>query len=226
MRQDECYFFNTDVVTLYNGYLRAAQEPPFERSCKEEPYHTITFGVNFSFKYNFNGGSCIMRFIPYQGGAAVNLRFVLAQGAAGRTGRYAQDLTDQAVKYIGAEWHKSKIDVELFTLDENKVVQGLNSTVYVPPVPQPSPEPVVEAVPVYTYTPVNEPVSVPVELPKTNPMAEEGIICLKCGRKMPTDAAFCSSCGSALAVTEKFCSKCGTKALEDAVFCHACGNRL
>lgn len=216
MKRDICYFFPVDVITLYNAYLTAATNPPFERDCKKEPFHTISFGVNYSFKYNMNGGSCIMRFIPCGGGAAVNLRFTLAQAAGGRCERYAEDLTKNVVKILNIPAQKSPIDVEEFLKDENKVVENR----------QP------QSTPVQQYTPQPQPVaqSVTQAAPAPQPVQvqknENSILCKNCGATLTVGAAFCGNCGASQSVKKAFCEKCGAKALEGAAFCHMCGNKL
>ena len=119
MRRDVCHFYETDVVTVYEAYLAALGNDKFDRDCRKEPYHTLTFGRNFSVKYNFNGGSCIVHFIPYQGGTAVDLRFVLAQAAGARYEKYDRDLTDAVIQILGMPARPLDLDIDVFTDDRN-----------------------------------------------------------------------------------------------------------
>lgn len=48
MRRDLCYYFAADVCSVYNAYLMAAGNQQFRRECRQEPYHTLGFGLNFS----------------------------------------------------------------------------------------------------------------------------------------------------------------------------------
>lgn len=190
MRRDICYYFDTDVKTLYNAYLTAATNEPFGRDCKKEPYHTLTFGLNFSMKYNFNGGSCILHFIAYEGGAAVDMRFVLAQGAGGRCGRYAEDLNSYAEKILGKKGLLSQIPIEIFTDPANK-------TEYTASAP-------------HTAPPVGCAETTCINCGHILP--EGGNFCPKCGTRQPEYSCnFCSACGAKVDSTDIFCYKCGSK---------------
>lgn len=183
MRRDICFYFPTDVCSLYNAYLTAATNRPFERDCKREPYHTITFGLNFSMKYNMNGGSCILHFIPWQGGAAVDLRFVVAQLGGARYEKYAKDLTSYAEQALGIRGQMVEINIDYFTAEGNKVsvpaAPALKPEVapqpIVPPAPQPTPQPIAQPAP-----------------------AEAPRFCTQCGNRLQPGAVFCSGCGRKL----------------------------
>ena len=186
MRRDVCYYFPTDVKTLYDAYASAAVNPPFERECKFEPYHTINFGLNFSMKYNMNGGACILRFIPLPDGAAVNLHFVIAQAVGARYGAYAADLTERAAAVLGLSPTPADIDPAVFENAENKVTPAPAPTA---PAPAPAPAP---------PAPAPAPAPVPVEAPA--PVAA------------PAPAArFCTRCGSPVTPGDRFCTRCGNK---------------
>lgn len=209
MRRDVCYFFPADVVSVYNGYIAAATNSRFRRECKEEPYHTINFGINFSMMYNMNGGSCTIHFIPYQGGTAVDLRFSIAQLAGARYEKYAKDLTEAAMAVIGVPAQIFKLDVEEFLKEGNKVTpQSVNAAVPVAHQPAPTPEPFAPAPTAETVTP---------------PAQEKS--CTNCGAALVDGAMFCSNCGTKV-VTQRFCSQCGNAVSPEAAFCSNCGNKL
>ena len=170
MRRDVCYYFPTDVKTLFDAYARAAVSPPFERECKFEPYHTINFGLNFSMKYNMNGGACILHFMPLPDGAAVDLHFVIAQAFGARYEAYAADLTKQAAAILGLQPLPAEIDVDVFLKEENKV----------------SPAPVAVAPP---------PAPAPVAAPAPAPVAR---FCTRCGSPIGAGDRFCTRCGNKL----------------------------
>ena len=206
MRRDVCYFFPADVVSVYNGYIAAATNSRFRRECKEEPYHTINFGINFSMMYNMNGGSCTIHFIPYQGGTAVDLRFSIAQLTGARYEKYAKDLTEAAMAVIGVTAQIFKLDVEEFLKESNKVTpQSANAAA---PQPAPPPEPFVPTPTAETVTP---------------PAQEKS--CTNYGAALIDGAMFCSNCGTKV-VTQRFCSQCGNAVSPEAAFCSNCGNRL
>ena len=122
MRRDLCYYFAADVCSVYNAYLMAAGNQQFRRECRQEPYHTLGFGLNFSMKHNMNGGSCTIHFIPYQGGTAVDLRFSIAQLAGARYKRYAADLTNTVIRILNITAQPIRLNIEEFTKECNKVV--------------------------------------------------------------------------------------------------------
>ena len=78
MRRDVCHFYPIHVIGVYKAYVRAIKEV-FDADCSEEPYHTLTFGLKFSFKYNMNGGFCHVHLMPYRGGTAVDIRYTIVQ---------------------------------------------------------------------------------------------------------------------------------------------------
>lgn len=198
MRRDICYFFPAVVDRVYNAYLTAATNARFRRDCKQEPFHTISFGLNFSMKYNMNGGACTVRFIPHMNGTAVNLRFSIAQLAGARYEKYAIDLTNDAAAVLGVPSQKIKIDVNAFLAPENKVVAA----------GQPAPAPVAAPQPVTT------PVS--------------GIVCSNCQNPLGERDKFCGKCGTPAPKKKKFCPNCGTEAVDDpeAFFCTECGTKF
>lgn len=173
MRRDICFYFESDVVNVYKAYIAAATNSQFRRECHEEPYHTFSFGVNFSFKYNMNGGSCTLHFMPYGSGTAVDLRFSLAQGVGARYGKYAADLSNAASSYIGVPYSQANIDINEFLKEENKVTA---SAVTPPSVP---------AQPVAAQPVAPQPESTPF-VPK---------FCANCGTKLLENAKFCVNCG-------------------------------
>ena len=196
MRRDVCYIVDADVKSVYEAYLKAAQNPPFERTCKQEPYHTFNFGVNYSWKYNMNGGSCILHFIPYEGGTAVDLRFSLAQAGGGKCEQYAQDLTERVIPILGKTPRRGNVDINKFMDIRNKVCAQAPAAPQAAPV-APAPAP-----------------------------AAPGIQCPNCGKSVSADSAFCSGCGTKLRKPGGFCTKCGNPVEAGAAFCCKCGNKL
>lgn len=119
MRRDVCHFYANDVVAVYNAYLRAIREK-FKKDCKESPYHTIGFGLDFSLKYNMNGGGCNVHLMPYNGGTAVDIRYTIAQAIGARIDAHDGDLTGCVEKILGTKATAIQIDVEEFLRDENR----------------------------------------------------------------------------------------------------------
>jgi len=188
VRRDVCYYFPVDVRSLYNAYLSAATNPQFRRGCTAEPYKRISFGLNFSMKYNFNGGACNLHFIPYGQGSAVDLRFSIAQLAGARYGRYAEDLTKAVEKILGVSSQPAKIDIEQFLSDGGETAE----------------EPVTAA-PVAPSAPLRVCTQCGTQL------NEGDVFCKNCGQRYETPKRFCSDCGKELPADARFCPSCGKK---------------
>ncbi len=199
LRRDVGFYVEAPVQTVYQAYLNAATHEPFERDCKQEPFFSISFGVNFSFKYNMNGGACTLHFMPYGTGTAVNMRFSVAQLAGARYERYAEDLNRAMQAFLPVIPRPAQFNVDDFDKPENQV-----RTAAVPQQP----------------TPVTVAPPVTVQQPQTTFK-----FCTKCGNPLPMDARFCSKCGNAVPVS-RTCPSCGVPTKEGASFCTACGTRL
>ena len=217
MRRDVCHFYAAPVDRVYHAYLTALGNDKFDRECREEPYHTLTFGLNFSMKFNFNGGSCIVHFIPYQGGTAVDLRFVLAQGAGARYEKYDRELCDDVVAVLGVPPQPLDLDIEVFTDERNQVTPDTYAPPAAPaaaPVMAPPPAPAPVPTPAYAVAP-----------PPPQPAAS-GRTCQACGQSVGDGDKFCRQCGAKLEPPKRFCRQCGEQVGPDDLFCFACGNKL
>ena len=64
MRRDIAFFIPADVPSVYNAYLSALGNDKFRRECAQEPYHTLTFGLNFSAKFLYFS-FCFINFFLY-----------------------------------------------------------------------------------------------------------------------------------------------------------------
>ena len=122
MRRDVGFYVEANVEQVYQACLQAAMNKPFERECKQEPFHTISFGLNFSFKYNMNGGACTIHFMPSGSGTAVNMRFSVVQAVGARYEKYAQDLSNAMRVYLPVPIHPANYDMEAFVKPENQVL--------------------------------------------------------------------------------------------------------
>ena len=92
MRRDLVYFYPAPMKLVYDAFYNAANQR-FGKDCKADPFKTLQFGLNYSFKYNMNGGSITAHFMPYQNGIAVNLRYTIIQAFGARYQKHAQDYT-------------------------------------------------------------------------------------------------------------------------------------
>ena len=162
MRRDICLFYQQSVPVVFDAYIKAAKER-FDKDCDVNPYYSLTFGLNFSLKYNMNGGACTVHFMPYNGGTAVNVRYSIAQGAAARYEAHNRDLTKSVAEYSNCQPTEAFIDVEEFLKPENQmhmrpayevvpqataqpVFRGENQ-----PIPQNTPRTNIQPVAQYTY---------------------------------------------------------------------------
>lgn len=197
MRRDVMHFYNADVETVYQAYLTAAQNPPFGRTCEQKPFYSIQFGLNFSMKYNMNGGSCTIHFIPYGSGTAVNLRFSVAQLAGARFEAYDHALADQVIELLRVPAQPLQINVEEFLQPGSWKVSEEPIAPPTPPTPPVPPKP---------------------------PVKDEVRSCSKCAALLLPGARFCTACGTPIP-EKKVCSACGSPLIPPGVFCTVCGKK-
>ena len=176
MRRDVMHYYERNIADVYGAYKAAAMQK-FGKDCREEPYHTLSFGLNYSFRYNMNGGACTVHFMPYNTGTAVNIRYSIVQLAGARYGAHDKEMSTFVTSVLGVPAMDLKIDPEIFLLEQNKVSAGS----YTPPAaPAYQPAPPVQQ-PVQTYQPA------PAASPK---------FCARCGNRLSPGAKFCGGCGN------------------------------
>ena len=112
MRRDICHFFQMPFQNVYQAYLDAAWQR-FGKDCRQTTY-TIQFGLNMSLKYNMNGGSCTVHFMPYQNGTAVCLRYTIVQVAGARYKAFDGELSQYVCANLGAPLMDIDIPMETF----------------------------------------------------------------------------------------------------------------
>lgn len=220
MRRDIGYYIEADVKTVYEAYLKAATNKPFERSCKQEPYHTIAFGVNYSFKYNMNGGACNIHFMPHGSGTAVNIRFSIAQGVGARCEKYAQDLNRAMQAFLPVTPRATAYNMDEFLKPQNMITPATYQQTAAP-----APTPTATPVPTPAPAPTPIPTPVPTSNPAPRPAASNAQFCIGCGSQIIPGARFCCACGKEVSAN-KVCSNCNTTAPQGAAFCPNCGTRL
>ncbi|MBQ8586915.1 MAG: lipocalin family protein [Oscillospiraceae bacterium] len=125
-------FYKKDVPRVYQAYVEAINQR-FGKDCSGQPYHTINFGLSFSFKYHMNGGACTVRLIPYKDGTAVNLRYSIAQAMGARYEKHSDDLNDYVSNILGYAPLRVDIPVEEFLRSERRITP--NSRPATPPTP-------------------------------------------------------------------------------------------
>ena len=210
MRRDVQYLYRADAVSVYNAFLKAASNEPFGRSCSEDPHSTISFGINFSMKYNMNGGSCIIKFFPIDGGTLVNMRFVIAQAMGARYEKYAEDLTSYVNSILNTTPSSASFDPEML---EQKAQAA--SSIRQEPTPAEDAK-TEESVPLKPATPNTE---------KPTPPAAPAF-CSNCGNRLSVGDSFCGMCGTRIVALKRFCTNCGKQATATDIFCGNCGKKL
>ncbi len=214
MRRDVGFYLEAPLDQVYQAYLAAATTAPFERDCKQEPWHTISFGVNMSFKYNMNGGACTIHFMPSGTGTAVNIRFSLAQGVGARYERYAEDLNKSVRRHLPVEIRPAGYVMDDFIKPENQ----LTPETFRRPILPAAPAPVYQAPAPVAPAPVYQP---------PMPAAPQVPYCANCRNPLTPGARFCAYCGMpVVAPAPRVCPNCHTPAQEGAAFCATCGTRL
>ena len=113
MRRDICHYYEKDLRDVYNSYAKAARER-FGKNCEYHNGYKMSFGLNFTFKYNMNGGVCVIHFMPHRTGTAVNVRYNIAQLFGARYAAYDRDLTEFVVSILGSTPIDIEIAVEVF----------------------------------------------------------------------------------------------------------------
>lgn len=190
MKRDIGFFVPANLEQVYNAYLMAATHEPFERDCDQKPFHTISFGVNYSFKYNMNGGSCNIHFMPQGNGTAVNMRFSIAQAFGARYENYAKDLNKAMQKFLPVSIQETEYDMDIFLRPENQITPEMS---YGAPA-----------------APSNTPTVYCANCGST--IAEDNKFCSKCGTPIaPPAQKTCPNCNAPIKDGDSFCGKCGTR---------------
>lgn len=208
MRRDIGFYIEANIEQVYKAYLNAAINEPFERECAEKPYHTISFGINFSFKYNMNGGSCNIHFMPSGTGTAVNMRFSIAQAVGARYEKYAEDLNEAMQAFLPVTPRPMEYDMDEFLKPANQVTPAALRQAAAPQAYAQAP-----AAPAVTYAPA--------------PQAPIAAFCTKCGNRLSPGSRFCDQCGTPVAApAQKVCPNCKSPVLGTSAFCSNCGTPL
>ena len=125
MRREICHYFATDVPYVFKAYKQVIKEI-FNENCTETPYHTLSFSLGFSFRYNMNGGVCTLHFMPYNNGTAVCIRYTIVQAFGARYGAHDKHMLKLVEKKLNLNGQDINLDIELFLKEENHFIP--NST--------------------------------------------------------------------------------------------------
>ena len=191
MRRDVIHYYEKGIAEVFEAY-RAAAMQKFGKDCRAQPYHTLSFGLNYSIRYNMNGGACTVHFMPYGTGTAVDVRYSIAQIAGARYGAHDQELSQFVTSVIGVPVQKLDISADTFLIEQNKVSAQTYAA------PQTAQQPVYQQPqqPVYQQPqqPVYQQPQQPVYQQTVQPQVSK--FCGKCGSRLVPGAAFCGNCGN------------------------------
>lgn len=191
MRRDLAFFYPLPQEQVFNAFVQAANQR-FGKDCRLEPPKKLTFGLNYSFKYNMNGGSVTAHFMPYQNGTAIDLRYSVAQLLGARYQKHAQDLTTFTDAILGMKVQPIRLDINVFLAYEQGETPGL---------------PAQEAPQITPQQPAPSP-----SVPRCGACGREALpgakFCAGCGQPL-AQKLFCTFCGTQLSAGARFCTSCG-----------------
>ena len=120
MKRDIFHYFDANIQDVFNAYCKTIQTK-FEKNISATPYHTISFALSFSFRYNMNGGSCTLHFIPYSSGTAVCVRYSIVQAMGARYGAHNQNILNEVEKLLSIKAQNINLSVEAFLQPSNQI---------------------------------------------------------------------------------------------------------
>ena len=170
MRKDLCYYYPAPVQPVFDAFVQAARQK-FGKNCRIDAYKTISFGLDYSFRYNMNGGSLTLHFMPYNNGTAIDMRYTVIQLMGARYQKHANDVLAFVSGALGLQAQPVQIDINEFLAYENASSQ-------------PTAENIVPQQPVRQFT-----------APQNPPQRK---FCTNCGTPLASGAAFCTNCGAKL----------------------------
>lgn len=200
MRRDLVHYYERDIVSVFEAYKAAAMQK-FGKDCRAEPYHTLSFGLNYSMRYNMNGGACTVHFMRYGTGTAVNIRYSIVQVAGARYGAHDAELSSFVTAALGVPVQDLNVPPEVFLQEQNKVtaapqpayrqVQQIRQPVQ--PVQRPAPQ-----VPQQTTPQVAQQQQTQRQPQTQQQSIRPKLFCDNCGTKIFPGARFCERCGKRL----------------------------
>lgn len=113
MRVDIFHYYSAPIEKVYDAYNLAIKKV-FKKDSAESYLLELTFWLNFSFKYNMNGGECHVHFLSYNNGTVVDVHYVILQALGARYHAHDKDLTTEVEKILRVYATDIKIGVDEF----------------------------------------------------------------------------------------------------------------
>ena len=217
MRRDLVHYYERDIVSVFEAYKAAAMQK-FGKNCRAEPYHTLSFGLNYSMRYNMNGGACTVHFMRYGTGTAVNIRYSIVQVAGARYGAHDAELSSFVTAALGVPVQDLNVPPEVFLQEQNKVTAAPQPA-YRQPLQQ-----IRQPQQAAFQQPVRQPQQAAQQVPQqTTPQVAQQTT-PQVAQQQQTQR---HPQTQQQAIRPKlFCDNCGTKIFPGARFCERCGKRL
>ena len=172
MRSDIGHFYDAPIEDVFLAYKQAIKEK-FKKDADSTPYHTLVFGLNFSFKYNMNGGGCHVHFMPSGNGTSVAIRYTIAQAVGANYKAHNRDMTSAVQSILGISAQELDIDMDSFMQQKESYIASCRTQAYAEPAPIPQ------------NTQIN-----------TTQAPQKALFCYKCGSAFNEDDVFCTRCGT------------------------------
>lgn len=102
MKKEFCHYYPKPVEEIFTAYDRAVKVV-FGADAEKAPNKLIEFDLEYSFKYNINGGGCSIRFTESNGGTLVGLSYVIAGAMGARCNACDLDLTEEVEQIVGVQ---------------------------------------------------------------------------------------------------------------------------
>ena len=186
MKRDLCYYFAAPLYPVFDAFVQGAKQK-FGKNCKIDAYKTISFGLDYSFRYNMNGGSLTVHFMPYQNGTAVDLRYTVVQLMGARYQKHADDVLAFVNSFLGVQGQKIQLDINQFLAYEANTPSAQVQQAQAP-MRQPMRQP------------MQQPMQQPIQQSIQQPMQQmpQRRFCTDCGTPVAPDSVFCTNCGKRL----------------------------
>ena len=207
MRADICHYYSGPIEVVFNAYKAAVKEA-FKSDAEGTPYHSLTFSLSYSFKYNMNGGGCHIHLMPHGDGTAVDIRYTIAQAFGAKYKAHDRDMTAAVERILGIPAQDIQINVESFMQYKNEAPSTFENVQEA--MNEPQAVSVAETVNEIPHQPVAA-----AESSRTEDVIGTAVHSSPVGQQKTSYANFCTKCGHAFGSSaDKFCPQCGAKRRE------------